>query len=344
MKKTEKLYIRAAHGERCKTPPVWLMRQAGRYLSEYNLVRKKYSFLDICNNPELACEVTLQPIRRFHFDASIMFSDILVPLVPMGAELSFGKGHGPVIANTIRSKSDVGRIKQIEPRESLSFVLESVKMMRAELPEDVALIAFAGAPFTLSSYWIEGGKPEPFANQKGLMYHQPEAFTNLLEKLSDMAVDYLSALIEAGADAIQLFDTWAGILPANEFRQFNLPILRSIFRRLKHLDIPMTYYAKGSMHLLPELKNTGAEVISLDWRSPLDGARNILGSEMVLQGNLDPTVLLGSEETIRAETRRVLDEVNGGGGHIFNLGHGILPMTPVSSVEILLDEIRGKAA
>ncbi|MBT3232149.1 MAG: uroporphyrinogen decarboxylase [Calditrichaeota bacterium] len=344
MKKDEMLYLRAARGEKFEKPPVWLMRQAGRYLPEYNLIRKKFSFLDVCNNPELACEVTMQPIRRFHFDASIMFSDILVPLVPMGAELSFGKGHGPVISNTIRSKSDVDKIKKIEPRESLKHVLESVKMMRAELPGDVALIGFAGAPFTLSSYWVEGGKPDPFANLKGMMYHQPETFINLLEKLGEMVVDYLSALVEAGADAIQLFDTWAGIMPVHEYRKFNLPVLKSIFSGLKHLGVPTTYYAKGSMHLLPEMKNTGADVIGLDWRSPLDEARVTLGAETVLQGNLDPTVLLGSEETIRRETRRILSEVNGSGGHIFNLGHGILPMTPISSVEILLDEIRGHSA
>jgi len=176
------------------------------------------------------------------------------------------------------------------------------------------------------------------------MYHQPETFLNLLEKLGDMVVDYLKALIEAGADAIQLFDTWAGIMPVHEFREFNLPVLKTIFSSLKHLGVPTTYYAKGSMHLLQEMKNTEADVISLDWRSPLNNAREILGSEKVLQGNLDPTVLLGSEDTIRRETRRVLNEVNGSGGHIFNLGHGILPMTPISSVEILLDEIRGHAA
>lgn len=334
-------YIRAARGENMKVPPVWLMRQAGRYLPEYNSIRKEHSFLEVCNTPELACEVTLQPIRRFHFDASIMFSDILVPLVPMGAELSFGKGHGPVISNPLRTLNDVNSIGVIEPREALSHVLESIRMMRAELPSDVALIGFAGAPFTLSCYWIEGSKPDPFANIKSMMYREPAGFKNLLDKLGSMVVDYLGAMVEAGVDAIQLFDTWAGIMPRHEFTEYNLPVLHTIFSKLKELNVPTTYFARGSMHLLEELSATGADVISLDWRSSLSEARQIVGYERALQGNLDPTVLLGGESLIRREVRRILDEARGEGGYIFNLGHGILPMTPISAVETLLDEIRG---
>jgi uroporphyrinogen decarboxylase len=283
----------------------------------------------------------MQPIRRFNFDASIMFSDILVPLVPMGAELTFEKGQGPQIANPIRNEEDIESIKPIEPRESLTHVLESVRMMRAELPKETALIGFAGAPFTLACYWIEGGKPDPFANIKGMMYANPTAFNRLLNKLADMVVDHLTAIYEAGADAVQLFDTWAGIMPEHEYKEFNLPVLQRIFRILKEKGIDATYYAKNSHHLLDSLKSTGASVISLDWRTPISQARDTFGSKIAIQGNLDPTVLLGGEDRIRSEVRRIIAETWDEGGFVFNLGHGILPMTPISAVEILLDEIRG---
>jgi len=335
------IYIQAITGKKVNPPPVWLMRQAGRYLPEYMELRENYSFLDFCNIPELACEVTMQPIRRFNFDASIMFSDILIPLVPMGAELTFEKGQGPKIANPLRSENDIQTISKIEPRESLSHVLESVGMMRTELPKQTTLIGFAGAPFTLACYWIEGGKPDPFANIKGLMYSNQPAFATLMDKLANMVIDYLTAIYEAGADAVQLFDTWAGIMPEHEFKEFNLPVLKKIFSGLKAKGITATYYAKNSHHLLDSLKHTGAAVISLDWRTPLSEARDIFGSNIAIQGNLDPTALLGSEDRIRSETRRVIAEAGDKGGFVFNLGHGILPMTPISSVEILLDEIRG---
>ncbi|MCB2198823.1 uroporphyrinogen decarboxylase [bacterium] len=325
------------------TPPVWLMRQAGRYLPEYNAIRANHSFLEVCHTPDLAAEVTLQPIRRFGFDASILFSDILVPLQPMGAELTFGKGHGPRIANTIRTAADLEQMKDIEPREALSEVLETVTILRRELPETVSLIGFAGAPFTLATYWIEGGKPDPFANVKRMQYAEPDAFRSLLDRLADMVSDYLIAQVEAGADAVQLFDTWAGILPDREFRQMILPSLQRILSRLREEDIPCTYFVRGSGHLVRSLGETGSDVVSLDWRTPLDEARDILPEGKVIQGNLDPTILLsGDESVIRRETRRVLNEA-GDAPHIFNLGHGILPQTPIEAVEILLDEIRGGA-
>ncbi len=333
-------FLRAARGEALSVPPVWLMRQAGRYLPEYLKVRAQHDFLEVCRTPDLACEVTVQPIRRFGFDAAILFSDILVPLVPMGVDLSFGKGHGPIIANPVRTRADALKLKRIEPRESLKDVLDSIRMIRAELPPEVALIGFAGAPFTLATYMIEGGKPDPFAHVKGMLYSDPDAFRALLETLGDMVSDYLAAMVEAGADAAQLFDTWAGILPAREFRAVNLPVLQSIFSRLKPLNVPLTYFVLAGMHLLEEIRDTGATVAGLDWRTPIGEARRVLGRGMTLQGNLDPTVLLGNEAAIRRETRRVIDEAQGG-GHIFNLGHGILPITPLPAVEIMLDEIRG---
>jgi len=337
---SDRPYLRAVAGEALTTPPVWLMRQAGRYLPEYRKVREQHSFLDVCHTPELAVEVTLQPIRRYRFDASILFSDILVPLQPMGADLSFGKGHGPQIANPLRSAGDLDAIRPLEPAEHLPEVLETVTLLRRELPDDVALIGFAGAPFTLATYWIEGGKPEPFANLKALFYREPAAFRQLMAKLGDAMGTYLLAQAEAGADAVQLFDTWAGVLSETEFRAMVLPTLRAVFDRLYEAGVPSTYFVRGSAHLLDAMGETGATVVSLDWRVPVDHARRRLGPGVVLQGNLDPTVLLAGEAVIRREARRVLDAA-AGGPHVFNLGHGILPMTPPEAVEVLLDEIRG---
>ena len=333
-------YMQACGGEKTDIPPVWLMRQAGRYLPEYRAVREKHEFLEICHNPELAAEVTLQPIRRFEFDAAILFSDILIPLVPMGANLSFGVGEGPRIDPPFRSLGDIGKLKPVEPENDLGFVLESIKMIRRDLPDDIALIGFCGAPFTLATYLVEGGKPHPFAGVKSMMYGEPGAFYELCGKLRDMVRIYLRAMVRSGADAIQLFDTWAGILNPDDYRSFILPFVRDIFDDLKDLGVPMTYFVHNGSHLLHEIKNTGCSVVSLDWRCSILEAREAFGDSVALQGNLDPTVLLGDEGTIRKKTRAVLDE-SPGGGFIFNLGHGILPMTPVSSVEIMLDEIRG---
>jgi len=332
-------YLRAARGEKLAVPPVWLMRQAGRYLPEYLEFRAKHDFLEVCNVPELACEATLQPIRRFRFDAAILFSDILVPLVPMGIDLSFGKGHGPQIANPVRTVEDVTKLRNIEPRESLGNVLNAIRMIRAELPRQTALIGFCGAPFTLSAYMVEGGKPDPFANLKRMMYADRHTFDALLNKLADMVASYLTAMVEAGADAIQLFDTWSGILPDWEFRVVNLPVLQKIFAALKPLNVPLTYFIHGGAHLVGAMKDTGCTVASLDWRVSIPEARRVLGDNITLQGNLDATVLLADEQTIRRETRRVKEEGRTG-GHIFNLGHGILPITPIASVEIMLDELR----
>jgi uroporphyrinogen decarboxylase len=342
IEKQSRKYLLAARGETMAIPPVWMMRQAGRYLPEFRDVRKLHGFLDVCRTPELACEVTVQPIRRFGFDAAILFSDILVPLVPMGLKLWFAEGKGPQILNPIRTRADVNALQIVDPREQLADVLQAIRLIRAELPPEVALIGFAGAPFTLAAYSIEGGKPEPFADLKRMMYSDPEAFRRLLEKLAHMISEYMRAMVEAGADAIQLFDTWAGILTDGDFRRVNLPILQTIFQSLKPLDVPLTYFALGSTHLTAAIRETGCNVAGLDWRTSIPEARSILGRDITIQGNLDPTVLLGSESHIRSEVRRILSEAHGTGGHIFNLGHGILPMTPIASVEIMLDEIRSR--
>ncbi|MCB2211608.1 uroporphyrinogen decarboxylase [bacterium] len=330
-------YMQNVRGETTETLPVWLMRQAGRYLPEYLEVRGKYSFLDVCHTPELACEVTLQPIRRYGFDASILFSDILVPLAPMGAKIDFNPG--PEIANPLRTYDDLKQVKTFEAREKLPEVLEAVSLIRRELPEETSFIGFAGAPFTLASYWIEGGKPEPFATIKTMMYTEPKLFHEFLDQLAQMVAEYLVAQAEAGANAVQVFDTWAGVLTLKDFREHLLPSLHKIFTRLREAGIPSTYYAKGAAHLLPALGDLGASVISLDWRIDIEEARRTLGETTVFQGNLDPTVLLGDEATIRRETRHIIDVV-GDRPHVFNLGHGILRMTPIDNVHIMLDEIR----
>ncbi|MBU0510032.1 uroporphyrinogen decarboxylase [bacterium] len=336
----ESEYLRAARGGKVSPPPVWLMRQAGRYLPEYREIRSRHGFLEVCNTPELACEVTLQPIRRFRFDAAILFSDILLPLIPMGADLSFGKNHGPRISNPLRTRSDVEKLKRFEPRESLTAVLKAIRMIRSELPREIALIGFVGAPFTLASYFIEGGKPDPFANIKRMMYGDPKVFDLLSKRLADMGVEYLAAMVEAGVDAVQLFDTWAGHLSELEFRSRCLPYLKIIFEQLAPLAVPMTYFTLGGMHLLSGIRESGSTVVGLDWRTPIAAARNTLGSDIAIQGNLDPAILLTDETTIRSEVRRIVAEGKQE-GHVFNLGHGIFPQTPVTSVEIMLDELRG---
>ncbi len=333
-----KSYLRAANGESLNVPPVWLMRQAGRYLPEYMAVRANNDFIKVCLTPDLACEVTLQPIRRFGFDAAILFSDILIPAIPFGTGLHFDKGHGPIIDRPVRECKDVEALRDFDPREELSEVLSAIKMIRQELPDDKALIGFAGAPFTLACYMIEGGKPDPFRRTKQMMYSDPQAFALLLDKIAAMTVRYMRAMIESGADAIQLFDTWGGILTDEEYRAVNLPVLQRVFAELSSLDVPLTYFVLNSMHL-DSSANVGASVYGMDWRMSFEKACACFGTDVTLQGNLDPVLLLTDEQTIRNRTREILTEA-GNTPLIFNLGHGILPDTPIHHVEILLDEIR----
>ncbi|GBE29638.1 uroporphyrinogen decarboxylase [bacterium BMS3Bbin04] len=255
----------------------------------------------------------------------------------MGAKIDFNPG--PVIENPLRTMDDLKQARAFDAADKLPEVLEAISMIRRELADETALIGFAGAPFTLASYWIEGGKPEPFANIKGMMYTNPELFHDFLDQLAKMVADYLVQQAKAGADAVQLFDTWAGVLTEREYRAHLLKPLQSIFSHLREAGIPSTYYARSSAHLLPVLGELGADVISLDWRIDINRAKEMFGESAVLQGNLDPTVLLGDEATIRRETRHVLDQV-GDRPHVFNLGHGILRMTPIDNVHIMLDEIR----
>ena len=304
-------------------------------MSEYRALRERYSLLDLCRTPDLATEVTLQPIRRIEVDAAIIFSDLLLPLEPMGIPFDFVKGEGPAIQNPLRSESDLMRVCRFEPRESLAPVLEAIRQVKRELPTRLPLIGFAGAPFTLASYAIEGGHSSSFAHTKALMYGSPVAWHHFCALLADVAADYLVAQIEAGVDAVQLFDSWVGVLNAHDYREFILPHTRKIFEQLAAHDVPTIHFGVGTSAILGELRAAGGDVIGADWRIPLDEAWAEIGANRAIQGNLDPTVLLGPIQRILAATDDVLARAGGRPGHIFNLGHGILPMTPLEHVQAL---------
>ena len=311
------------------------MRQAGRYMSEYRALRERYSLLDLCRTPDLATEVTLQPVRRHKVDAAILFSDLLLPLQPMGISFDFIRGEGPAIDNPLRTEADLARVRTFEPREHLGYVLDAIRQIKPALGGRVPLIGFAGAPFTLASYAIEGGHSNSFAHTKALMYGSPAAWHRFCDLLSDMAADYLVAQIEGGVDAVQLFDSWVGALNAHDYREFILPHTRKIFDRLAVHKVPTIHFGVGTSAILGELREAGGDVIGADWRIPLDEAWARIGPDRAIQGNIDPTVLLGPLQRILRAADDVLARAAGRPGHIFNLGHGILPMTPLEHVQAL---------
>lgn len=337
---SSKPLLRAARGERLERPPVWMMRQAGRYLPEYHQTKDLAGgFLNLCKNPELAVEVTLQPIRRFGFDAAILFSDILIPAEAMGIELNFHPG--PVIGNPIRNDGDVEALKIPHPEESLSYVLEILKGLKRELPGETTLIGFAGAPFTVASYLVEGASSsQGFHTIRRMLYERPDLADKLLSKLTQMTVAYLRAQIDAGAEIVQLFDSSASVLPPDLYHRFALSFTRRIIEELADTHIPVIYFAPGAMISLESIGRLGAHVIGIDFRIGLDTARQTLGSHVPVQGNLDPAALLGTPESVRRNVKRVLSENADRPGHIFNLGHGVLPPTPIENVEAMVDEIR----
>ncbi|MCB9766152.1 MAG: uroporphyrinogen decarboxylase [Alphaproteobacteria bacterium] len=328
------LLLRALRAEPVERPPVWFMRQAGRYLPEYHEVRAKVDFLGLCRTPELAAEVTLQPLRRFPFDASIVFNDILVPPAAMGLDLAFLKGHGPKFNDPIRGVDDLGRLKAPSIERDMPHVLETIRLLVAQL--EVPLFGFAGAPFTLAAYMIEGGGTRHFTRTKSFFLHHPVAFQRLLDLLTDVVADYMVAQIEAGCAAVQLFDTWAGALDPEDFRRFALAPAARVLERVK--GVPRLYFARDAGPYLRWLPETGADALALDWRVPLDQARAALG-DLPVMGNLDPEVLYGPEDIVRARVRGVI-RAAGPRGHVFNLGHGLLPTTPIASVAAAVDEVR----
>jgi len=320
------------------------MRQAGRYMSEYRALRERYSLLDLCRTPDLATEVTLQPVRRIDVDAAILFSDLLIPLEPMGVRFDFVQGEGPSIEQPLRSRDDLARIRRFDPREALSFVLDAIRQITHELAGRVPLIGFAGAPFTLASYAIEGGHSSSFAHTKALMYGAPDAWHRFCEIIAEIIGDYLVAQIEAGVDAVQVFDSWVGALNAADYREFILPHTRRIFAILAERapEVPTIHFGVGTGSILGDIRDAGGDVIGADWRTPLDEAWNRIGHDRAIQGNLDPTLLLGPLDRVFAATDDVLTRAGGRPGHIFNLGHGILPTTPVDHVQALARYVHQK--
>jgi uroporphyrinogen decarboxylase len=318
------------------------MRQAGRYMSEYRSLRERYSLLDLCRTPDLATEVTLQPVRRIEVDAAILFSDLLLPLEPLGVHFDFIRGEGPAIDNPLRSEADLARARRFDPREELGYVLEAIRQIKGALAGRVPLIGFAGAPFTLASYAIEGGHSTSFAHTKSLMYGHPAAWHRFCDTVADVIGDYLVAQVEAGADVVQLFDSWVGALNASDYREFILPHTRRIFERVAPLGVPTIHFGVGTGSILRDLRDAGGDVIGADWRTPLDVAWERIGSDRAIQGNLDPTLLLGPLDRVFAATDDVLARADGRLGHIFNLGHGILPTTPVEHVQALARYVHQK--
>ena len=326
-------FLRACRREPVDRTPVWFMRQAGRYMAEYRAIREKYTLLEICARPEIACEVTLQPVIAHQVDAAILFADILLPLAPMGAPFEFAKGEGPVVHSPIRTRADVEKLRIVGAEEGLPHVLEGIRLIRRELEGKTPLIGFAGAPFTLASYLIEGGKSSNYVRTKSMMYQDPATWGLLMEKLSEVVRLYLRGQIEAGAQAIQIFDSWVGALSPTDYKVFIQPYLKPVFDDLMTTGVPVIHFGTGTSTLLELQKETGGHVIGLDWRTPLDLGWKRLGYDVAVQGNLDPHMLTAPRELLKERVKEVLDKAAGRPGHIFNLGHGIMPHVPPENVK-----------
>jgi uroporphyrinogen decarboxylase len=326
-------FLSACKNERPEHVPVWFMRQAGRCLPEYRALRENHTILEMCRTPDLAVEVTLQPVRRFGVDAAILFSDIVIPLQAMGVELEIKPGVGPVIEKPIRSMADVDRLLPLHPEDGLSFVLETVGILAQELT--VPLIGFGGAPFTLASYLVEGGPSKTHAQTKALMYGAPDVWTALMDRLAEAVLGYLRAQVAAGAAAIQLFDSWIGALSPQDYERYVAPSVTRILGGLEDLGVPRIHFGVVTGELLPQMAAAGADVMGIDWRVPLDIGRERVGGRAV-QGNLDPTVVFAPWPVVEEKARDVLER-GGGTGHVFNLGHGVLPETDPSVLERLVE-------
>ncbi len=334
------LFIRACKKEKTERTPIWIMRQAGRYLPEYRAVRKNSDFLTMCKTPELAAEVTIQPIDIIGVDAAIIFSDILVIPEAMGMHLEMHEGKGPVFPSPIRTEADAKTLKIIEPVQDLKYVMQAVSLTKRELDNRVPLIGFSGSPWTLLTYMVEGGSSKNFANVKKMIFNNPKLAHNILDKLADAVSDYLSSKIEAGANAVQIFDTWAGILSQEDYQEFSLRYVEKIISNIKRTDEPVIYFPKGVHSNLTKVANCGADVLSLDWTMDLGKVREIIGDKVALQGNMDPTILYGTEEVIKERALKTMQTYGNGTGHIFNLGHGILPDIPPDNAKTLVDFVK----
>ncbi len=336
------LFLRACRREPVERTPVWFMRQAGRYMPEYRKMREARTLLELIKTPELAVQVTLQPMA-LGVDAAILFADILLPLAPMGASFEFAKGEGPVIHEPITSRDQIDRLRVIDPEESLPYVLSAIRMLKKELA--VPLIGFAGAPFTLASYLIEGGKSANFAKTKKLMFGAPDAWAALMETLSEVVRRYLRAQIAAGVDAVQLFDSWVGDLAPADYAQYVQPYVRRVLSDVESTGVPVIHFGTGTATLLEAMRDAGGTVIGVDFCTPLDAAWAAhTGTTRAVQGNMDPCALLATREVATRHAQRVLDAAAGRPGHIFNLGHGITPETPVDNVRAVVEHVRQASA
>ncbi len=321
--------------------PIWLMRQAGRYLPEYRALRARHGMLDIIGDPELAATVTLQPLQRFDLDAAIIFADILPPLIGMGLDLSFGNGTSPAIHNPVRSAADVEALRNPEPRDHLRATLRALELVRRELPPTVALIGFAGAPFTLATYAVEGSTSRQFTLTKRMMFEQPAAWRALMAKLARLVTDYLIAQAEAGAQVLQIFDSWVGTLSAQDYKEHVLPHVREVCAGVQRTGVPLIYFSTGTGGMLDLLGSLPCAVLSLDWRVDLAWARRALPGHLALQGNLEPALLFARPEVLERRARAILAGAATDPGFIFNLGHGILPQTSPESVARLVEVVHG---
>ncbi len=337
----EPLLTRACRRETVERTPVWFMRQAGRSLPEYRELRKRHSLFEVCRQPELCAEVTLQPVRAHGVDAAVMFADIMLPVLGMGIDVDLVEGVGPVVEQPIATRGDVDRLKVPDPDEAVPFVLESIRLVRNELASNQAVVGFAGGPFTVAGYVIEGKPTREFAMTKACMYGQPEVWHDLMDKLADTFALYLAAQARAGADVVQLFDSWVGALSAEDYAEFVAPYSSRV---LAAVDVPTIHFGTGAVHVLGDMAAAGGDVIGLDWRIPIERGWELVGPDRGVQGNLDPALLLGPWDRVEAATLRILEAVAGRRGHVFNLGHGVLPDTDPATLRRLAELVHERTS
>lgn len=332
-------FLSACRRQAADCTPVWFMRQAGRYQPEYRALRRKHSILELCRTPELAAEVTMLPVNQVDLDAAIIFGDLMLPLPGLGVEFDIVENVGPVIHEPIRSEEQVAALRKLEPERDVAFLLEALKLVRQELGGRIPLIGFGGAPFTLAAYMVEGKGSRDYRETKRMMFSRPDLFSRLMDHLTGEMAVYLKAQVDAGAQAIQVFDSWVGCLGRADYEEQVLPHMRRLFGALKELPVPLIHFGTGNGPFLDLVSSAGGDVVGVDWRTPLDVAWSQVGTDRAVQGNLDPTVLLAGFDVVRRKADQVLREAGGRAGHIFNLGHGVLPGTPVDNVRRLADHV-----
>jgi uroporphyrinogen decarboxylase len=343
MSAPKSLFVQAAKAQPTERTPVWFMRQAGRYMAEYRAIRKQYSLIEICKKPEIAAQVTIEAVEILKVDAAIIFADLLLPLEVMGLNFHFTAGEGPQIEKPLRCDQDIARLRTDRASE-LGYVAQAVKLVAKHFGDKLPVIGFCGAPFTLASYMIEGGGSRNYIHTKKMMYSAPQAWSQLMNKLVAVTAEYSAEQVQAGADVVQIFDSWVGCLSVEDYRRYVLPHATDLVKRIQKNGVPVIYFGTDSATLLPAMKETGAEVIGIDWRIPLDAGWQSMGFRGAVQGNLDPVLLFAEWKELQPRAEDILRRAAGRPGHIFNLGHGILPETPVENVKALCNFVREHSA